>query len=35
MQLSTQKESLVSRRGGGVEGGGEEGGKVQVNKSLT
>ena len=35
MQLSTHKESLVSGRGGGVVGGGEEGGKVLVNKSLT
>ena len=35
MQLSTQKESLVSGRDGGVVGGGEDGGKVLVNKRLT
>ena len=35
MQLSTHKESLVSVRRWGVVGGGEEGGKVLVNKKLT
>ena len=35
MQLSTQKESLVNGRGKGVVRGGEDGGKVLMNKSLA